>query len=196
MAVEKIHHLILEKLADGSIARDDNKAISPRIKDIYTTMWLPDKNGEWPDTVTKVTKGMQLDQNDNWQTFGGPKEKWTPADKDGSNWIYSRQDAKLVYTREPDGTETWKQPNGESYTVLPDKTIIRKEPAHDAPGQFIVTTTRDDNTKTVKDPDGKETFLDADGNTQKIVFPKKDDTFDVYDPNTGTTVNTITKPDR
>jgi len=178
--------------------RDDNKVVSPRLKFIHTTTWLPDKNGEWPDTVTKVVKGMELDQNDNWQTETGPfgGEKWTPADKDGSNWIYSVDSPVLQYTRLPDHTQTWDHRDGRTETLLPDKTWIKKQPVPDASGQFIVTTTLPDHTKTVKHPDGKETFLDADGNTQKIVFPKKDGTFNVYDPNTGTTVNTNTKPDR
>jgi hypothetical protein len=185
-----------KKLGDGSITRDDNKVISPREKDISTTTWLPDKNGEWPDTITKINKKMQLDQNNDWQKYGGANEKWTPADKDGSKWIYSQQDHRLVFTRQPDDIETYEHPNGDSVTVLPDKTQIKKEPVPNAPGQFIVTTIRLDNTKIVKDPDGKETFLDADGNTQKLVFPKQDGTFDVYDPNDGTTKNTSTKPDR
>jgi hypothetical protein len=127
------------------------------------------------------------------------QKKWIPADKDGSNWIYPEDTNEFKYTREPDDTQTWEYPDGRTGTVLPGKTaLIEKQPAPDAPGQFIVTTIRPDNTKTVKDPGpyGKETFLDADGNTQKIVFPKKDGTFNVYDPNAGTTINIKTKPDR
>ena len=224
-----------KKLPDGSIVRDDNKYVSsslfgevPREKDISTTTWVPDKNGEMPDTVTKITKTMRLDQKNDWQKYSGPKLKWTPADKDGSKWIYTSEDPTIpadkdgpnlsytsegpvytrhpdlrarVYTVEPDGTTTYEYRDGRTQTVLPDKTLIEKVPTLDPDsgffaGQFIVTTTNPDKTKTVKDPDGKETFLDTNGNTQKIVFPQKDGTFNVYDPNAGTTVNTNTKPGR
>lgn len=198
-----------KKLPDGSIVGDDNKYVSSLIpgisdtreKDISTTTWVPDKNGEMPDTVTKITKTMHLDQNNNWKTYGGPKLKWTPADKDGSKWIYTSEDPTRIYTVEPDGTTTSEYRDGRTQTVLPDMTLIEKVPTLDPEsgyfaGQFIVTTTNPDKTKTVQDPHGKETFLDANGNTQKIVFPQKDGTFNVYDPNAGITVNTNTKPDR
>jgi hypothetical protein len=168
-------------LGDGSKVQID----LPELPRVGTTTWFPNA------TVTKV-----------WdQDFGGAhKEKWIPVGD--SRWIYS--DERLTrepnlaakYTREPDGTRTWNFPDGATKTSLPDYTEIDKKPAPDTPGQFIVTTTKADNTKIVKDPDGKETFIDAEGNTQKIVFPKKDGTFDVYNPNTGTTTNTNTKPDR
>lgn len=123
-------------------------------------------------------------------------KKWVPADKEGSKWIYSQDTSELRYTREPDDTQTTDYRDGRTETLLPDKTLIQKQPVPDAPGKFIVTTMKVNKTKIVVGPDGKETFLDAEGHTQKLVFPKRDGTFDVYDPNSGTTVNTNTKPDR
>jgi hypothetical protein len=99
-------------------------------------------------------------------------------------------------TVKPDGTKIYENPSIQStMTELPDKTVIEKK-LDGFTGQFIVTTTRPDETKIVKDPDGKETFLDSNGNTQKIVFPQKDGTFNVYDPNTERTIKTNTKPVR
>jgi hypothetical protein len=120
-------------------------------------------------------------------------EKFVPV---GSKFIrlIERADGSK-FTQGIDGTRIEEDPDGSTVTELPDSTRIEKK-LDGFSGQFIVTTTRPDNTKTVVDPDGKETFFDADGNTQKVVFPKKDGTFNVYDPNTGTTVNTNTKPDR
>jgi hypothetical protein len=166
-------------LGDGSKVQIENNALPGEKQDYtITTTWFTD------DTVTKVEKGPSYIY----------KEKWVPVGD--SRWIYSAGTNSYVFTREPDNTRTWDFRDGRTQTQLPDKTLIEKQPAPDAPGQFMVTTTLPDKTKTVKDPDGKETFLDANGNTQKIVFPKKDGTFNVYDPNTGTTVNTDTKPDR
>lgn len=167
-------------LGDGSKVRIENLGL-PGEKPEYTitTTWSTD------GTMTKVDKGPYYTNN----------EKWVPVGD--SRWIYSQDTNTYKYTREPDDTRTWDFRDGRTTTKLPDETLIQKEPAPDVPGQFIVTT-RTDDTKVVKDPGpyGKETFLDAGGNTQKIVFPKKDGTFDVYDPNAGTTINTSTKPDR
>ena len=166
-------------LGDGSKVQIEDKTLpSDREEITITTTWFPD------DTITRVY---------NHPLFG-EKEKWIPVGD--SRWIYSDDTFKFKFTREPDDTSTWDFRDGRTTTLLPDNTLIDKKPAPDAPGQFIVTTTKADKTKTVVDPDGKETFFDANDNTQKLVFPKKDGTFDVYDPNTGTTVNTNTKPDR
>ena len=96
----------------------------------------------------------------------------------------------MVQTYLPDKTYTLEE-NGRTDTLLPDFTSITKVPAPG--GKFTVTTTFPDRTKTVKDPEGKETTYDSNGNWQKIDFPKKTDgSFNRYTPD-GKTVNV--KPD-
>jgi hypothetical protein len=165
-------------LGDGSKVVVEHNPM-PGGVDTFTTTWSTD------GTVTSVRKNP-----DGYETTS----KWIPVGD--SKYIYHEDSKGLKITIEPDGTSTTELSDGKSSTLLPDDTEIQKEPVPNAPGQFIVYTIRADHTKTVKEPDGRETFFDADGNTQKIVFPKKDGTFDVYDPNAGTTINTSTKPDR
>jgi hypothetical protein len=114
---------------DGSIVKTDEYGVS------FT--WFP--NG----TVTYHSETLTT--------------KWTPVDS--NSWIKKQSyTTGETYIREPDGTTTSYLSNGKASTYIPSSGVrIWKDPAPGEPGKFTVTTEQPDKTKTVKDPDGKET---------------------------------------